>query len=628
VSASSPAADLPVGRTEPWRRRLDSLQGAAADLRIGAGRRLDALPRMGARVHPWVALVIFVATALYTQRFAVEHMASVVAGNGVEDPPQFMWAMWWWPHAILHGLNPFVTHEIWYPNAYNLASVTSTPGPALVLAPLTWAFGLNTGPIISYNVAALAAPILSAWFAYRLCLALTRAPAASILGGWLYGYSTYGFSQMEGHLNLIWTFLAPAMALLVIRYMRQQISVRRFVVFGAISLLFEMGASTEVLFTTTVLGALTLILGFIFMPERRVGLVAVLWPLAGAYLLAGILGSVFLYYALTGPSVQVEPLDYPVDLLNYIIPTRITYLGGEKFSGISGMFQGNTSEQGGYLGLPLVLMVLACWFYRWKRPLVRVMMVMTLVAAVWSMGEYLDVAGHQTFLALPFKLLVSHTPFDKMLPDRVSAFTALGGTLAAAIWLAVPGRVRIGRWLLAALAVIFIFPNANSYLGTTPLYNETFASPPFITQGLYKKYLTPNEVVLPLPFGATGSSLLWQAQAHGYFREASGWFGLYPSDYAGSSIVGQMSDFGPATAKPADMAAFLKQFKVGAVVDQSGPMSYWTELLEKLGYRPIDVGGLQVFDVRSRPTAPKRPRPKAAVHQGGQAASWTTKALR
>ena len=37
-----------------------------------------------------------------------------------DDPQIFIWAFAWWPHAILHGENPFVTHAIWAPSGVNL----------------------------------------------------------------------------------------------------------------------------------------------------------------------------------------------------------------------------------------------------------------------------------------------------------------------------------------------------------------------------------------------------------------------------------------------------------------------------------------------------------------------------
>src|ERR1700704_1421174 len=54
---------------------------------------------------------------------------------GVLDDPQIpIWSFAWWPHAIAHGLNPFVTRAVWAPHGVNLAWVNSMPPLALLFA--------------------------------------------------------------------------------------------------------------------------------------------------------------------------------------------------------------------------------------------------------------------------------------------------------------------------------------------------------------------------------------------------------------------------------------------------------------------------------------------------------------
>ncbi len=562
------------------------------------GRRLETLRGVFTRRHPFVALALFLLGAIVMQRHAVAHVATTIAGNGIGDPTQFMWAMWWWPHAILRGINPFVTHAIWVPDAYNLGSVTSTPLPALVLAPLTALAGPVHGPIVSYNVANLLAPIIGAWFAYRLCLYLTRAPAASILGGWLYGFSSYGLAPLQGHLQLVFTFAVPAMVLLTLQFHRGAISRRRFVLLSALTLACQALCGTEILFTGTVMGAVALLCAFCFVPRERRSIVALIPPLVAAYLLMAVVCSPFLWYALTGPSVQAgQGIAYPADLLSFVIPTPMTWLGGRSFSSVSAAYLGNTAEQGTYLGLPLVAIAIAYWSESFKRPATKVLMAVTLVAVVWSLGLVLNVDGHPT-ISLPFKLLAGHKLFDEVLPVRIGNYTALGTALAAALWLAAPGTFRWRRWLLGLLAVIFLFPNANSVRVTgEQIFNETYQSPVFITDGLYRGYLRRGEVILPVPFGPFGSSLLWQAQAQGYFRLASGWFGYFPAGYTTNMVVGQLSGFHAFTDPVSLMRSFLVAHDVGAVVMVAGQGGPWPQVMSQLGLKPITVGGVWLYHV-------------------------------
>ena len=54
------------------------------------------------------------------------------------DPIQFVWFLNWWPWAIAHGLNPFISCYVWYPQGFNLTWATSVPAAALLMWPLTW----------------------------------------------------------------------------------------------------------------------------------------------------------------------------------------------------------------------------------------------------------------------------------------------------------------------------------------------------------------------------------------------------------------------------------------------------------------------------------------------------------
>ena len=43
------------------------------------------------------------------------------------DPIQFIWFLNWWPWAIAHRLNPFISYYVWYPQGFNLTWATSVP---------------------------------------------------------------------------------------------------------------------------------------------------------------------------------------------------------------------------------------------------------------------------------------------------------------------------------------------------------------------------------------------------------------------------------------------------------------------------------------------------------------------
>ncbi len=563
--------------------------------------RMRSLERSLRSRAGWVAIGLYVLGALVMQRHAVAHITYEISGNGPGDPTQFMWVMWWFPHAILHGLNPFVTHAIWVNDTYNLGSVTSTPLPAVLMAPVTLLLGAANGPVVSYNVANLAAPIISAWFTYRVCLRLTRgAPWASLLGGWLYGFSSYGLSQLQGHLNLVFTFLPPVLALLAFGYLRGEWGARRVALLGALALLCQMFTSTEILFTTTIFGVIGYVLAFVFAPAAmRRRFVPLSGALVVAYAIAGVISLPYIHYALSGPKVGVGMIYEPADLLSYVFPTPDTWVGGKSFAQLSARYPLNTSEQGTYLGIPLIVMMLAAWYSLWaSRRVVRALTAWTLVAVLASLGAALTIGGQPTIL-LPVNWFVHTRLLDQMTPERFGMYAAFGASLAAAMWTAAPTAHRWSRWLLALLAVFVLLPNPNAVRTTgQPIYQDQYVSPTFFTHGLYKTHLYPNEVVLPIPFGYLGDSLLWQAQAKGYFREASGWFGYWPPDYINDPVVQQLIGAQALNNQTVSgMRSFLLGHQVGAIVVQDGQGGPWPAVFAQLGLKPVAVGGVDLYKI-------------------------------
>ena len=139
-----------------------------------------------------------------------------------DDPQIFIWSFAWLPHAILHGENPLITHAIWAPSGVNLTWTTFVPGLALLFAPLT----LTLGAVASYNVAVVLIPAVSAWTAFLLCRHLTRALWPSLVGGFLFGFSSYMLGQQQGHTHMSTVFLLPLVALVVLRFLEGELDGR------------------------------------------------------------------------------------------------------------------------------------------------------------------------------------------------------------------------------------------------------------------------------------------------------------------------------------------------------------------------------------------------------------------
>jgi hypothetical protein len=230
--------------------------------------------------------VYLAVAAAYFGIPVVAHPGRDLVGGG-SDPQLFVWSLAWWPHAVLHGLNPFDTNALWAPTGSDLVWTTSVPGLALLLAPVS----LGAGPVVAYNLAAVLLPALAAASAFALCRHLTRSFWPSLAGGYLFGFSSYMLGHELAHLHLTSVFLVPLVALVVLRFLEGELGGRGLVIRLGPLLAFQFAFGTEVFFTLALCLVAGLALGALTVPGRRGRIVSSLLPLAGAYGVCALLVS-------------------------------------------------------------------------------------------------------------------------------------------------------------------------------------------------------------------------------------------------------------------------------------------------------------------------------------------------
>lgn len=452
------------------------------------------------------------------------------------DPTAYVWFLDWWPFAIAHHLNPFITHYVWFPRGDNLTWHAAVPSAALLSLPVT----LLGGPVVSFNLLSVLAPALSAWTAFLLARYLTRDWAAALVGGYLFGFSSYEFSQILGHLNLDLTFLVPLAVLICIKYARGELSPTRFVPALTVILLLQLGLSTEILATLCVLGAITWTIFLVCAREPdRPGL----WRLAFGVLIAGtamiLLAMPFLFYLIKGlPDLptEINPVaEFSADPLNYFIPTMVTRFGRTTFASLSLLFTGTAAEQGAYLGLPLLLLMAFYFRDQIARPYVKALFITAVILAILSLGPWLHVAHFQTHIPLPWWLGTKLPIIRSALPTRFTMYIALVSTIVTASYLAAPeaGNWRPWRFALAGLACLSLIPN-TSLLTWRPWPNQAFFTPDNA-----QRVLGQNPNVLILPFGG-GPSMAWQVDAGMRFTQSGGYTGFWPSSETSSAVLNEL----------------------------------------------------------------------------------------
>ena len=508
-----------------------------------------------ARGHALAALG-FLTLSLATFGWPLaDHPGRAILGRG-RDPQIFVWAFAWWPHALLTWQNPFVSHAIFAPDGIDLAWTTTVPALALAFAPLT----LLAGPVASFNAAEILMPALSAWCAYLFCWTLTRSRLAALVGGYLYGFSAYVLAEELGHLHLTAVFCLPLLARALVRFVRGELDRRGLAWRVGVLLALQLWISTEVLFTSTLALVLALALALALLPERRRRLRAALAPLAWGYGLAALLSAPLLYYALSDferGSIN-QPALFDGDLLNLVVPTSLTAIGGPNFQWVTSHFPANEPEQGAYIGIPVL--VLVAWYALRERRARSTWFLLALLGAsvLATLGTELVVDG-RPLVRLPWAELANAPLFDNVLPVRLALFSSLATSAAVALWVA--GSRGLPRALLPALAVASVAPAAwHAYWKSIP---ERW---PFFTQAQYATCFARGETIAVFPYGFWGNSMLWQAESGFYFRLAEGYLRPKPPpSYLADPAVLELTY---TTGHPSmrELLAFVRDKKVDRIV--------------------------------------------------------------
>jgi hypothetical protein len=516
-----------------------------------------------------------------------------VCGYG-SDPLSFVWFIQWWSFALTHHLNPFISYYVWYPIGDNITWHTSVLSASLLTLPIT----LLGGGALTYNLLTVTAPALAAWTAFLLTRHLTRDWAAAFIGGYLFGFSSYELGQMLGHLNLDLIFLLPLAILLCLRHVRGALNRAYFVPAFAVLLMLQLGLSTEILATSCILGAMTWIVFLACAPATdRPGLrlLAIDIVLAGA--LMTVLAAPFLFFlikGLAGVPQEINPISvFSADPLNYLIPTGVTRFGRTQFAPIAALFTGNASEQGAYLGLPLVFLMTFYFRDQMLRPYVRALFIAMLILVAASLGPWLHFAGVQTQLRLPWSLVEKLPLIKSALPTRFTMFISLISAIVTALYLAAPniGRRRPWRFALAGLACLFLLPNTQAYTW------QRWPTQPFFTPQNVHRVLGAKSNVLILPFGGYGPAMAWQLDAGMGFTQSGGYTGFVPPSEWSFAILNDLllGTTGPDFSN--DLTAFCATHGVDHILIGPGTSAPLITAITALGWPQHTDHGVIVVQV-------------------------------
>jgi hypothetical protein len=484
------------------------------------------------------------------------------SGEG-PDPITFTWFLKWWPFAIQHGLDPFHSDYAWYPQGYNMTWATSVPTLAILASPVTQTFG----PLLTYNCLSVFAPALSALTAYLLANEIVKNRYIAFVSGFLFGFSSCETAHLLGDLNLATTFLVPLAPLLCILHVRLRIRKGTFIFAMAATTSAQLGISTELLATCCIFGAIAwLIFLFLTPKNERAPQYNLVKDLALSVPISLALSSVFLYTFFSGgnqfPGSFFSAEYYEADLANFVIPTAVTFLGHGIFSNLSNSFTGNLLEQGAYLGVPLILIVISFFLNDFKNPNVRALFWCTILSVILSLGPTLQIAGHKTNMTLPWRFIQSIPLIRMALPARMCLFTSLCTSLIVAIWISKgnSNRSTAFRFGLALLACATILPDRASHRWTR-WPQDAFFSPEHAREVLGSY---PNVIILP--FFDSGPGIAWQLEAGMQFKQAIAYVGYPPRQEQSLLLFRELLDGTPALTFGNDFSIYCLNHKVNYIL--------------------------------------------------------------
>ncbi len=447
------------------------------------------------------------------------------------DPNFYTWSMRWWPYAVSHGLNPLYSSQIGAPHGYDLAWASTTPSVDLLMWPVTAAFGV----LVSYNIALLLLPVVSGWAAFLVARRLTGQFWPSLLAGAVYGFCPYELvHNWQGQTNLTAIALFPLLAYLALRWWDGSLRDRWFVIWAAAAMAVEFYTFTEAFFDLTAVLAGGLVIGWVVAGRADRGRAARLAGLtAAAYAAAIVAAAPYLYYALRHNPVTLsrQGPDFNLHLIRLVLPWSDKVFGINSLANYSGhVGRGGVDD---YVGLPILLVLLGLAVFGWRSRVARLLAAVFAFVLVLAVGPDLVIGNHSVY-RLPMSVLWNLPIARSAEPSRFIVFLVLVLAMALALWLAMPGGrlLRAARWSLGLLAVAAIlWDTPTAYKAVNPVargYHPPATMrpanqlPPFITDGLYQRYLRPGETVVVVTHRGN-AGLLFQAEAGFYFRVTGGY---------------------------------------------------------------------------------------------------------
>jgi hypothetical protein len=210
---------------------------------------------------------------------------------------------------------------------------------------------------------------------------------------------------------------------------------------------------------------------------------------------------------------------------------------------------------------------------------------------VCALGSRLVVAGHRTWLALPWTLVDGLPLAGHALPARAFVLVWLALAVLVALFLSGAGPA---RWVVFGLLALTLLPSLDGSLWVTRLDR------PALFQGdRWRSLVHPGENALIIPFSYDGQAMLWQEESDFGFRMTGGYVSAtLPAELWQYSIVRAIYGLPLPPFPDREVRALVRGRDVDVVLLRTGRQGPWKRVLTSALGAPRASGGMLAWRVR------------------------------
>jgi hypothetical protein len=514
-------------------------------------------PPSGHRREVALAAVYYLLGALAITIWLWRDPATRTVAGNPNDADQLAWFFRYDATAIAHGHLPaLITTAMNAPRGVNAMWNTFMMLPGALLTPVT----LLLGPQVALTLFMTAGFAGSALAMFAVLRRWGASVAAAVLGGAVYGFSPAVLHSAIGHYDLQFAVLPPLIIHAGLRLATGRVSAVRGGLWLGLLVTAQLFITEEILAVTAIAGVVLVAVLAASRPRAVAG--SVRRVAAGLGVAAGVTAVVAGYplgVQLFGPLGQHgSPFRlnfFKNDLSSFVVPSSYQVFHTASSAAAASRYQGQLPEYLGYLGWPLIVVLVLAAVACWRRLPARAAAVACLVLGVFSLGGTLLFGRHgHPAIKLPWYWLQSLPLLESALPDRFSlvADGAAAALLAFAVDAAVPvfavlaarhpglglSRLATGWRPLAVvmagavLAVLPIVPRPLPVAAATPVppgWSAAFAE--------LRLPATASVLVVPIPMSTFTEPLRWQAGT-GEPRSLVGGYFMGPGPHGRAYIDG------------------------------------------------------------------------------------------